>query len=101
MTTIPDDEREAVRAIARLHGGVLAVVGALIGGATLFLATAWLLVKGGLHVGPHLQLLGEYFYGYSVTWTGCFVGVLYGAAIGALVGWCIGTVYNFVVGLRN
>ena len=101
MSTTPDDEREVVRAIARLHGGVLAVVGAMIGGATLFLMTAWLLVKGGENVGAHLQLLSQYFYGYSVTWTGCVIGALYGAASGAVIGWCIGTVYNFVVGLRE
>jgi hypothetical protein len=101
MSRNRDEEREVVRAIARLHGGVLAVVGGAIGGTAFFLATAWLLVKGGPDVGAHLQLLGQYFYGYSVTWTGCFIGMLYGAAGGAVVGWCVGTVYNFVVGLRE
>jgi hypothetical protein len=95
-----DQERELVRAIARLHAGVLALVGGGIGGIGLFLMTAWLLVKGGVQVGAHLQLLGQYFYGYSVTWAGSLVGLFYGAMVGAGVGWCIGTVYNFVVGLR-
>jgi hypothetical protein len=101
MSTTQEDEREVVRAIARLHAGVLATVGALIGGVGLFAVTAWLLVKGGPNVGAHLQLLNQYFPGYAVTWGGCFIGLLYGGVVGAVVGWCIGAVYNLVVGLRD
>ncbi len=101
MSAQQEEEREVVRAIARLHAGVLATVGALIGGIGLFALTAWLLVEGGPNVGAHLQLLNHYFPGYSVTWAGCFIGLLYGAAVGAAVGWCIGAVYNLVVGLRD
>ncbi len=101
MSTTDEDEREVVRAVARLHAGALARVGALIGGVGVFVMTAWLLVKGGPNVGAHLQLLNQYFYGYSVTWAGCFVGLLYGALAGAAVGWCIGAVYNLVVGVRD
>lgn len=101
MSTPDNDDRDVVRMIARLHAGVLAVVGALVGGAGLFVITAWLLVKGGPNVGVHLQLLGQYFPGYAVTWPGCFAGLFYGALLGAAVGWCIGAVYNLVVGLRE
>ena len=101
MSTAQNDEGEIARTIARLHAFVLALVGALIGGVGLFVMTAWLLVKGGATTGAHLQLLGQYFYGYSVTWTGCIFGLLYGALVGAVVGWCIGAVYNLVVGLRE
>ena len=97
----PHDEREIVRTIARLHAAVLAAVGALLGGVGLFAMTAWLVLKGGPTVGAHLQLLSQYFYGYSVTWWGCFVGLFYGAVAGAAVGGCIGAVYNLVVGLRE
>jgi hypothetical protein len=96
-----EEERDVVRAIARLHAGVLATVGALLGGGGVFVMTAWLLVKGGPNVGAHLQLLNQYFYGYSVTWAGCFVGLLYGAVAGAAIGWCIGAIYNLVVGIRE
>ena len=89
------------RAVVRMHAGVLALVGAFFGGVGLFIMTAWLLIRGGARVGVHLQLLGHYFYGYSVTWTGCVVGLLYGAVVGGLVGWLIGTVYNGVVWLRQ
>ena len=51
----------------------------MIGGGGLFLMTAWLLLKGGPHVGQHLQLLSQYFIGYSVTWWGSIVGFAWGA----------------------
>jgi hypothetical protein len=91
---------EVSRAVARIQTGVLALTSALIGGIGLFVITAWLLIKGGPRVGEHLQLLGQYFVGYSVTWKGSVVGLLYGALIGGVVGWAIGAIYNWIVSLR-
>lgn len=91
---------EVIHAVARIHAGVLALVGAVLGGSGLFLMTAWLLIKGGPRVGPHLQLLGQLFCGYSVTWPGALVGFFYGAVVGALAGWILETVDNGVVALR-
>jgi hypothetical protein len=73
----------------------------MIGGFGLFGMTAWLLIKGGENVGMHLQLLGNYFIGYSVTWPGSFVGLLYGALFGGIIGWSIGKIYNGVAALRR
>ena len=95
------DKDEVSRAIARIRTGALAAVFAAIAGVGLFLMTAWLLMKGGPHVGQHLQLLSNYFVGYSVTWWGSVVGLLYGALAGGLVGWALGTLYNTVVRLRQ
>lgn len=92
---------EVSRAIARIQAGVLAVVCAVIGGVGLFAVTAWLLLKGGPRVGEHLQLLGHYFIGYSVTWRGSVIGLFYGALSGGLIGWTIATVYNKVVDIRR
>jgi hypothetical protein len=97
----PTDDREITWAVARLQARVLALVGALLGGTTLFVMTALLLLKGGPQVGQHLRLLGQYFYGYTVTWPGAFVGMLYGAATGALIGWIVGVVYNLVADRRS
>ncbi|MCM3874560.1 MAG: hypothetical protein ND895_28030 [Pyrinomonadaceae bacterium] len=92
---------EVSRAIARIQTGVLTIVFALLCGFGLFLMTAWLLLRDGPNVGAHLQLLGNYFPGYSVTWPGSVIGFLYGALVGGLVGWSIGTIYNKVVGVRH
>ena len=92
---------EVSRAIARIQTGVLSLVFATICGLGLFLMTAWLVIKDGPDVGMHLQLLGNYFPGYSVTWRGSIIGFFYGAFVGGVVGWAISTIYNKVVGVRH
>jgi len=92
---------EISRAVVKIQAGVLAVTCALIGGLGLFVMTVWLLIKGGPQIGTHLQLLGQYFIGYSVTWKGSVVGLFYGALTGGAVGWTISKIYNEVVRIRQ
>jgi hypothetical protein len=92
---------EIGRAVAKIQARVLAVTCALIGGIGLFVMTVWLLIKGGPNVGTHLQLLGQYFIGYSVTWKGSVIGLFYGAVTGGAVGWAISKIYNEVVRIRQ
>jgi len=96
-----EETKEISRTIARIHAGIMAFIFALISGVGLFVMTAWLLIKGGENIGAHLQLLGQYFIGYSVSWKGSIVGLFYGILVGGLVGWTIGWIYNYVVGLRH
>ena len=92
---------EISRALARIRTGALATVCAMIGGVGLFVMTAWLLIQDGPEVGQHLQLLSNYFIGYSVTWWGSVVGLFYGTLCGGVIGWAIGTIYNRIVKLRQ
>ena len=92
---------EISRTLARIKADALAVVCAVIGGVGLFAMTAWLVIKDGQQAGQHLQLLSNYFVGYSVTWPGAFVGLVYGAMTGGGVGWAIGRIYNRVVNARQ
>lgn len=101
MTTSAHERLEVSRAVARIHAGVMAVVCAVLGGAGLFTMTLWLVIRGGIDVGAHLGLLSWYFYGYSVTWGGAFVGLFWGTVAGGLIGWFIGEVYNLVVWMRQ
>ena len=66
-------------------------------GTGLFIATVFLVIKGGATVGPHLSLLGSYLPGYSVTWGGAFIGFVYLFVIGYAIGRLIGGVYNALV----
>lgn len=91
---------EISQAIARIKTNALAIVCAMIGGVGLFVITAWLLIKDGPDAGQHLQLLSNYFIGYSVTWWGSVVGLFYGALCGGVIGWAVGMIYNTVVGIR-
>ena len=79
----------------------MAVVFGTAGGIALFVATTWLLIRGGQDVGSHLNLLGLYFPGYRVTWPGAFVGLGYGFAAGAGAGWGLAWIYNRLVDLRS
>ncbi len=81
-----DREAGVLNAAIRINTIVMAIAFGLLGGATLWLATVVLLLKGGEHVGAHLSLLSVFFPGYSVSWAGAWVGLLWGAAFGALSG---------------
>ena len=70
------------------------VSGILLGGA-IFLATIWLILKGGEPVGPHLALLGWFFVGYRVTLVGSLIGFAYGFATGYIAGYLLATLYNW------
>ncbi len=100
MGTDFKSNEELSRVVAKIQGGVLAVVCGLMGGLGLFIMTVWLLLEGGPKVGSHLQLLSNYFIGYSVTWSGSVIGLLYGALTGGVLGWTIGFIYNKIVGIR-
>jgi hypothetical protein len=90
------DERTEARqtVLERVIRFNLVAVGAAIGamcGIFVWLATVVLLVRGGSDVGLHLNVLGVFFPGYSVSWPGAWIGMVYGfifgAASGALLYW--------------
>jgi hypothetical protein len=68
-------------------------VGLLFGGG-LFLATNFLVIKGGPQMGRHLALLSQFFPGYSVSFVGSLIGFIYAFVLGWAVGRIIGGVYN-------
>lgn len=88
---------EVVRLNAVASGIVLGVVAGLV----LFVATNWLVLKGGPVVGPHLGLLGQFLPGYSVTFWGSLVGFGYMFVIGFVIGYFVATLYNWLVHLRD
>jgi protoporphyrinogen oxidase len=66
-------------------------------GFLLFLATLILVLKGGDLVGPKLQLLSQYFPGYTVTAYGSLIGLLYGFLAGFSGGWGFAFLRNAMV----
>ena len=75
-----------LNAAIRINTIIMAVAFGLLCGAILWLSTAILLVRGGQDVGTHLSLLSVFFPGYSVTWSGAWIGLLWGFVCGALSG---------------
>lgn len=100
-TPSPSSNRELSRAVARIKAGIMGVILGLLCGVGMFVATAWLLIQGGVRVGEHLNLLGHFFIGYDVSWPGAFIGFFYGALVGGVVGFATGLIYNQIVGLRG
>jgi len=87
--------------LMRLNALVQGVVTGLIAGLGIFIATNWLILKGGPVVGPHLALLGQFFIGYRVTFVGSLIGFGYGFAGGFLVGYWVARLYNWFANLRE
>lgn len=92
----------------KLFSGVLLlnakVVGLALGvifGLGIFVATNWLVIKGGSRVGPHLILLSQYFIGYKVTFSGSLIGAAYGFALGTISGALLGWIYNRLATFRQ
>jgi ABC-type dipeptide/oligopeptide/nickel transport system permease subunit len=91
------DEVVMVR-ILRLNATSQGIATGTILGLGLFVATNWLVLKGGDVVGPHLALLSQFFIGYRVSFLGSFIGLAYGSLLGFLVGYTVARLYNW---LRN
>ncbi|MBC7789145.1 MAG: hypothetical protein H7Z74_04285 [Anaerolineae bacterium] len=73
-------------AFAPLHKRAFGTAVGTAAGLTFFFVTLVHVLtdpRGGLPLG----LLAEYFYGYSVTGIGAFIGLAWGMAIGFVAGW--------------
>jgi hypothetical protein len=66
----------------------------LLAGGALFLATNFLVIKGGVQVGQHLKLLSAFFPGYGVSFAGSLIGFVYAFVCGWALGRVVGAVYN-------
>lgn len=95
------EEKILKQAVLRLNSHILGFVMGIIGALVIFVATNWLVLKGGEEVGPHLNLLGQFFIGYEVTFVGSLIGAIYGFVTGYVSGLVIGWVYNFVIFLKS
>jgi hypothetical protein len=91
------DERLLKAAFARLDVLAMGVALGALFAFLLWLATAYLLLKGaapGQHVGVHLGLLANYLPLYSVSWSGSVIGLLHGLWIGFVVGAFLAVAWN-------
>ncbi len=91
-----------------LNTRILGLVLGLLLGLAIFIMTNWLVIRGGhinqhgeYVVGPHLQLLSQFFIGYRVSFLGSIIGFAYGFAVGTLSGTLIGWIYNRIVNFRK
>jgi hypothetical protein len=98
------DEREKEKlfsSVLWLHAKAVGLGLGLFLGLVIFVATNWLVLKGGEPVGPHLALLSQYFIGYRVSFFGSLIGFTYGFALGTLSGALLSWIYNVITRLRD
>ena len=84
--------------IMRLDALAQGITTGLVCGLGVFVATNWLLLKGGRVVGPNLALLSQFFFGYKVTFAGSLIGFAWAFVYGGAVGYSVSRIYNWVVG---
>jgi len=89
---IPDET--IVRAFSRMDKLGFATAIGSVAGMLMLIATLWLVIKGGEVIGPNLQLLGQYFIGYTVTVKGAFIGAAYSFVWAFLSGWLFAYLRN-------
>jgi hypothetical protein len=101
------EDYKLFKGVVRLNAKFVGLVVGLLLGLAIFIATNWLVIKAHAApnhewpVGPHLQLLGQFFIGYRVSFLGSIIGFLYGFAIGSIAGTAVGFIYNKIVDLRR
>ncbi len=83
---------------ARMDQTAFATAIGTVSGLFVFFATLFLILKGDKVVVPYLELLNQYFFGYSVTIAGAFVGLAYSFFWGFLFGWLLAYLRNLFLG---
>jgi hypothetical protein len=101
-------EEVVVTRLLRLNAALQGIVSGVVFGAIIFVATNWLVLKGGPIgpegepvIGPHLSLLSQFFVGYRVSFVGSLIGFVYGAICGFCIGYFVARVYNWVLELKQ
>jgi len=92
-----EQQEQIEHAVIVLNEKLLGTVLGILFGSMLFLATNFLILKGGENVGAHLALLSVFFPGYRVTFFGSLIGFFYMFVLGFIIGIVIGAVYNKIV----
>jgi hypothetical protein len=102
------EEEQLSRAVVRLNTTMFGMLLGVLFALGILIATNWLVLKGGPInnrgeevIGPHLQLLGQFFIGYRVTFVGSLIGAAWAFALGTITGSVLGWIYNKLVDLRG
>jgi len=84
-------------AFARFDPVALAAAFGVVGALGILTATALLILQGGETDVPTLSLLGNYFFGYSVSWGGALLGAAEVGALGFAVGYGMAAAINLLL----
>ena len=93
-----ESDRTVIRAFARFDKLGLATSTGTVCGVLVFAATLWLAFKNNGGMTEIMQLLNQYFLGYSVTVKGAFIGMGFTFFWGFLFGWLFAYLHNILIG---
>jgi hypothetical protein len=97
-----DDEPQQAAALllafAPLHKRALGVAFGVAGALLMLFLTAIDIVRDPRDRFP-LDLLSQYFYGYTSTWEGALVGAAWGFGVGFVAGWFVAFCRNLSVAI--
>jgi hypothetical protein len=97
-----DEEREAeeqlLLAFAPLYKRAFGIAMGMAGALVMFALTLSVLLRSPASHFP-LNLLDEYFYGYSVSWRGLVIGTAWGFGVGFVIGWFIAFCRNLALAI--
>jgi len=79
----------------KLNIKALALTCGILWGLTVFLVTIWITIIES-H-GSTLGLLHKFYFGYSVSWGGAFIGLVWGFIDGLICGSIFAWLYNKLV----
>jgi protoporphyrinogen oxidase len=100
VRTNPDKKKTASELIPGIFYSMdkfgLAIAVGSVCGLLVFLATIWLVIRGG-PASMYLQLLNQYFFGYTLTLKGALIGLGYSFFWGFLFGWLFAYLRNLLL----
>lgn len=86
------------RAFAPLHKMALGLAVGLTAGLAVFVLTAFHVIAAP-PVAPNIGLLSQYFYGYSVSWQGAFIGFWWALVSGFAAAWFLAFLRNVALAI--
>jgi hypothetical protein len=76
----------------QLHKRAFGLAIGILSGLCFLLSTWWLLIIEA--EGKTLSTISKFFYGYSFSWGGAFLGLIWGFVYGFIAGFLIAWLYN-------
>lgn len=90
-------EEAFARVFAKLDPVAFGLAVGCVAGLILFLATLVFVIRGEVAAVTYAELLNQYLPGYSATFLGSFIGLVYASALGFVGGWTFAYLRNLAV----
>ena len=78
----------------KLNAKALALTSGILWGLAVFIATIWLMIIGS--PGGTISLLGKFYFGYSLSFGGAIIGLIWGFIDGLICGFIFAWLYNLL-----